>query len=115
MMISLSYRAAKVMCRASVSYSRRAAWASNPVAHCGAATCCLPPAGCFPFDHVDNPDPNSRSAQMEVWAQQVHGRWHDLPAVAAVVNRVWVTSGHCVVHEWCSASLLQCCLMRPRL
>lgn len=46
------------------------------------------PPGCFPFDHVDNPDPNSRSAQMEVWAQQVHGRWHDLPAVAAVVNRV---------------------------
>jgi hypothetical protein len=49
---------------------------------------CPFPAGCFPFDHVDNPDPNSRSAQMEVWAQQVHGRWHDLPAVAAVVNRV---------------------------
>ncbi len=49
--------------------------------------CCIL-AGRFPFDHVDHPDPNTRSAQMEVWAQQMQNRWNDVPAMASLVERV---------------------------
>jgi len=37
---------------------------------------------------VDHPDPNTRSAQMEVWAQQMQNRWNDVPAMASLVERV---------------------------
>ena len=37
---------------------------------------------------MENEDPNTLAARMEVWSQQVQTAWHDVPSIARVVERV---------------------------
>ncbi|KAK9806506.1 hypothetical protein WJX73_005212 [Symbiochloris irregularis] len=37
--------------------------------------------GTFPFDHIENPDPNTSEAHLEVWLQQVKGSWNEIPHI----------------------------------
>lgn len=51
-------------------------------------TTILRPAGTFPFDHTENPDPNCKEAHTEVWAQQTKGSWSEVPHIKKAVTKV---------------------------
>ena len=44
--------------------------------------------GAFPFDHIDNPDPNSPAAHEEVYKQQTGEKWSEVPHIAKAVEKV---------------------------
>lgn len=49
---------------------------------------CFWQIGAFPFDHIDNPDPNSAAAHDEVYKQQVGESWSEVPHIAKAVEKV---------------------------
>eukprot|EP00798_Chlamydomonas_sp_ICE-L_P030573 gene30573-35589_t len=44
--------------------------------------------GMFPFEHQENPDPNSDAAHTEVWLQQIRCTWREIPRVSAYVAKL---------------------------
>lgn len=61
------------------------------------SSCCLP--GTFPFDHVENPDPNCKEAHTEVWAQQTKGSWSEVPHIKKAVQKVRAGRAHAAM-DW---------------
>ena len=49
--------------------------------------------GAFPFDHIDNPDPNSPAAHEEVYKQQTGEKWSEVPHIAKAVEKVLAREG----------------------
>mmetsp|Transcript_12691 Transcript_12691/g.38257 ORF Transcript_12691/g.38257 Transcript_12691/m.38257 type:complete len:418 (+) Transcript_12691:2731-3984(+) len=48
--------------------------------------------GAFPFDHTDNPDPNSKDAHSEVFKQQTKGGWSEVPHIKQAVRKAQLSS-----------------------
>ncbi|BDA43928.1 Serine/threonine-protein kinase SRK2H [Coccomyxa sp. Obi] len=44
--------------------------------------------GTFPFDHIENPDPNTSEAHLEVWMQQIRTPWTDIPHIKNMVEKL---------------------------
>mmetsp|Transcript_11498 Transcript_11498/g.34535 ORF Transcript_11498/g.34535 Transcript_11498/m.34535 type:complete len:420 (+) Transcript_11498:87-1346(+) len=44
--------------------------------------------GKFPFDHVNNPDPNSKDAHLEVYKQQTKAPWYEAPKIRKAVRKL---------------------------
>ncbi|EIE25720.1 kinase-like protein [Coccomyxa subellipsoidea C-169] len=44
--------------------------------------------GTFPFDHIENPDPNTSEAHLEVWMQQIRTPWTDIPHIRNAVEKL---------------------------
>eukprot|EP00884_Botryococcus_braunii_P018776 jgi/Botrbrau1/5582/Bobra.97_2s0013.1 len=43
--------------------------------------------GQFPYDHIENPDPNSKDAQEEVWKQQLT-QYRELPSMKPLIRKL---------------------------
>ena len=56
--------------------------------------------GAFPFDHIDNPDPNSAAAHDEVYKQQTGEKWSEVPHIAKAVTNVrnYFSDDLCTLH-----------------
>lgn len=44
--------------------------------------------GTFPFDHINNTDPNAKEAHMEIWMQQMQLKWYDIPRVSKSIDKL---------------------------
>ncbi|CAK0779486.1 hypothetical protein CVIRNUC_004786 [Coccomyxa viridis] len=44
--------------------------------------------GTFPFDHTENPDPNSQEAHLEVWMQQIKSDWKEIPHIKPSLSKL---------------------------
>mmetsp|Transcript_11499 Transcript_11499/g.34542 ORF Transcript_11499/g.34542 Transcript_11499/m.34542 type:complete len:421 (+) Transcript_11499:87-1349(+) len=44
--------------------------------------------GQFPYDHIENPDPNCKEAHSEVFQQQTRGRWSDVPHIKKLCTKL---------------------------
>ncbi|KAK9916167.1 hypothetical protein WJX75_009636 [Coccomyxa subellipsoidea] len=44
--------------------------------------------GTFPFDHIENPDPNTSEAHLEVWTQQMSTRWDRITYMLPLVRKL---------------------------
>lgn len=44
--------------------------------------------GAFPYDHTDNPDPNTDAAHAEVWLKQMTERWNEVPHMREAIEKL---------------------------